>query len=88
MLCYTIDRSIWYDILEAAWLDSLVSWYSIFMTLFILPGSVRVAQLRHGENHLLHVVGVRAHLEFTNLITQKTLIFTSFTKYQLPAGHS
>ena len=41
------------------------------MTLFILPGSVRVAQLRHGENHLLHVVGVRAHLEFTNLITQK-----------------
>ena len=42
--------------------------YVIFMALFILPGSVSVAQLRHGENHLLHVVGVWAHLEFTNLM--------------------
>ena len=40
----------------------------------ILPGGVSIAQLADIEDHLLHVVAVGSHLEFTHLGIQGEIV--------------
>lgn len=39
-----------------------------------IPGGVRVAEVRHLEDHLLHVVRVGAHLELADLKEEERFI--------------